>query len=119
MSRENDNTSELTTPVVVPGASDRAVVVIERGPNAGSTYAVANAEVSVGRLKDSEILLDDISVSRRHVVIRPTPAGHEVLDNGSLNGTYHNGVRVDRAALSDGDVVQVGRYKLRYLRSGP
>ena len=113
---EHDTTTELSPPVVA-GPSDRAVVVIERGPNAGSSYVVGDSEVTVGRLSDSEILLDDISVSRLHVVIRAVGDRHHLHDSGSLNGTYVNGRRVDSAELVDGDEIQVGRYKLRYLRS--
>lgn len=113
---ENDNTTELSAPIL-SDQSGRAVIVVERGPNAGSSYVVGDDEMSVGRLSDSAILLDDVSVSRRHVVIRPSGDGHEVEDLGSLNGTYVNGSRSERSLLSDGDQIRVGRYKLRYLRS--
>ena len=94
------------------------MLVVQRGPNAGSRFVLEGDKVRVGRAPDSEILLDDITVSRRHAEFIPRQAGgHEVRDGGSLNGTYVNRERIDTAALSNGDVVQIGKFKLVYLTS--
>ena len=66
----------------------------------------------LGRHPDSDIMLDDITVSRRHVAIERTPEGYVVRDEGSLNGTYINQERVDRAVLRHGDELQIGKFRL-------
>jgi len=69
----------------------------------------------VGRHPDSEIFLDDITVSRRHVVLDRTEGGYVLRDVGSLNGTYVNRERADEARLRHGDEVQIGRYRLSFV----
>jgi pSer/pThr/pTyr-binding forkhead associated (FHA) protein len=69
----------------------------------------------VGRHPDSEIFLDDITVSRRHVVLDRTESGYVLRDVGSLNGTYVNRQRADEAPLRHGDEVQIGRYRLSFV----
>jgi hypothetical protein len=91
------------------------MLVVTRGPNSGSRYALDEALVTAGRHPDSDIFLDDITVSRRHAEIRKVDDGYEVCDVGSLNGTYLNRERVETAALSDGDEVQVGSFKLVFV----
>ena len=73
-------------------------------------------ETTVGRSPDSDVFLDDITVSRKHAVF--VTQGHvtTVHDAGSLNGTYVNRVRIDETPLSSGDEIQVGKFKLVYLR---
>jgi pSer/pThr/pTyr-binding forkhead associated (FHA) protein len=73
--------------------------------------------VSAGRHPDSEIFLDDVTVSRRHAVFRRTSDGYLVADVGSLNGTYVNRDRIDEVLLSSGDEVQIGKYRLVYFSS--
>ena len=68
--------------------------------------------IRLGRHPDSEIMLDDITVSRRHASIERTPEGYVVTDAGSLNGTYVNQERIDRAVLHHGDELQVGKFRL-------
>ncbi len=89
--------------------------VVRQGPKAGSRIALDAEEVSIGRHPESDIFLDDVTVSRRHAVVRQAGAGYSVEDAGSLNGTYVNQTRVETAALNDGDEVQVGKFKLVYL----
>ncbi len=91
-----------------------AAFVVRQGPKAGSRIALDADEVSIGRHPESDIFLDDVTVSRRHAVVRQAGAGHDVEDAGSLNGTYVNQNRVETAALNDGDEVQVGKFKLVY-----
>ena len=79
---------------------------------AGDRFALTGAETRLGRHPDSEIMLDDITVSRRHATIERTGEGYVVSDVGSLNGTYVNQQRIDRAVLHHGDELQVGKFRL-------
>jgi hypothetical protein len=92
--------------------------VVRQGPKRGSRIALDSDEVSIGRHPESDIFLDDVTVSRRHAVVHRTGPGFHVSDAGSLNGTYVNQSRVETAALNDGDEVQVGKFKLVYLALG-
>jgi len=94
------------------------VVVVRRGPNAGSRFFLERDVTTVGRHPDSDIFLDDITVSRRHAVIRRDRDGYEVSDAGSLNGTYVNRERVETAPLRHLDEVQVGRFVLLFMLGG-
>jgi hypothetical protein len=101
--------------VVVPLAdlpSDHAVLIVRSGPQAGDRFALRDELTRLGRHPDSEIILDDITVSRRHVSIERTDEGYVVVDAGSLNGTYLNQERIDRAVLHHGDELQVGKFRL-------
>ena len=88
-------------------------------PNAGSRYLLDRDETALGRHPDSDVFLDDITVSRRHVDITHAQDGTFVIrDVGSLNGTYVNRERIDEVGLSPGDEVQIGKFKLVYLVAG-
>ena len=91
-----------------------AVLVVTQGPTAGSRFELAEARVSVGRHSESDIFLDDITVSRRHAEVYRDGLVRHVKDMGSLNGTYLNSRRVEDAGLKNGDELQVGRFKLVY-----
>ncbi len=88
------------------------LIVVTRGPNAGSKLALTDALTTIGRHPDSSVFLDDVTVSRRHAEIAREGGRLIVRDAGSLNGTYLNGQRIETAELSEGDSLQVGRYKL-------
>jgi hypothetical protein len=90
-------------------------LVVKRGKNAGSRYVLQESVTRAGRHPDSEIFLDDVTVSRRHVEIVSTDDGFVVRDAGSLNGTYLNRERVDEAPLRDGDELQIGSFKLVFV----
>lgn len=107
-----DATAEL--PAMTPAPTGGAVLHVLRGPNAGSTYLLTAASTSIGRHPDSEIFLDDITVSRRHSCIDRADDGFTIRDVGSLNGTYVNRERVETRVLADGDEVQVGRFHLAF-----
>ncbi len=94
-----------------------ALLVVLRGPSAGSRFLLDTPEVTAGRHPDSDIFLDDVTVSRRHAVFRRSPDGYVVADVGSLNGTYVNRDRIDEILLSGGDEVQIGKYRLVYFES--
>ena len=95
-----------------------ALLVVQRGPSAGSRFLLDTDVVAAGRHPESEIFLDDVTVSRRHAEFRRTADGFSVADVGSLNGTYVNRDRIDEVALQGGDEVQIGKYRLVYFTSG-
>ncbi|HZR13294.1 MAG TPA: FHA domain-containing protein [Acidimicrobiia bacterium] len=94
------------------------MLVVRRGPNAGSTYVLDRASTTAGRHPDSDIFLDDITVSRRHAVFERREGGYVLRDVGSLNGTYVNRERVEERPLRSGDELQIGRYVLTFLLAG-
>lgn len=94
--------------------SGSAMLVVQRGPNAGSRFLLDADMVTAGRHPDSDVFLDDVTVSRRHAEFRRSGNGFVVRDVGSLNGTYVNRDRVDEVSLGNGDEVQVGKYRLVY-----
>jgi pSer/pThr/pTyr-binding forkhead associated (FHA) protein len=95
------------------------VLVVKRGPSVGSRYFLNKEVTRAGRHPESDIFLDDITVSRRHAeLVRKDDGTVVVRDVGSLNGTYVNRERIDEAVLSGGDEVQIGKFKLVYLVAG-
>jgi pSer/pThr/pTyr-binding forkhead associated (FHA) protein len=94
-----------------------ALLVVQRGPGAGSRYLLDTDLSTVGRHPESDIFLDDITVSRRHVEFRRGDGTFRVHDVGSLNGTYLNGDRVDDAELQNGDEVRIGKFRLIFFAS--
>ena len=97
----------------------QALLLVKRGPNAGSTFLVEKEATSVGRNTDSDVFLDDVTVSRVHAVIdRRVDGAFFVRDVGSLNGTYVNGEQVDETKLASGDEVQIGKFKLVLFVAG-
>ena len=95
-----------------------ALLVVQRGPGSGSRFLLDQDTVDAGRHPDSDIFLDDVTVSRRHVEFHREGGGFSVHDVGSLNGTYVNREPVDVATLAGGDEVQIGKFRLVYL-TGP
>ena len=91
------------------------VLVVKHGPEAGASYVLDAPVTRVGRHPDSEIFLDDITVSRRHAEFAHDVDGYKVRDVGSLNGTYVNRERIEEVELSSGDEVQIGKFKLLFL----
>ncbi len=97
----------------------KAMLVVKRGPNAGSKFALEGDVTQAGRHPDSDIFLDDITVSRRHAEIVRTGDGYTVRDAGSLNGTYLNRERIEDAPLANGDELQIGKFRLVFFAGGP
>jgi pSer/pThr/pTyr-binding forkhead associated (FHA) protein len=95
--------------------SGSALLVVKRGPNAGSRFVLDQDVTTAGRHPDSDIFLDDVTVSRRHAEFRRTGGEFAVHDVGSLNGTYVNRERIDEVTLSGGDEVQIGKFRLVFL----
>jgi len=94
------------------------MLMVKRGPNAGSRFMLESDVTRAGRHPDSEIFLDDITVSRRHAEFVRQGPGYVVRDVGSLNGTYLNRERLEESPLAHGDEVQIGKFKLVFLASG-
>jgi hypothetical protein len=98
--------------VVARGAT---LVIRAGGGRAGETFPLAGDRVTVGRRPDSDVFLDDVTVSRDHAVIVRRGGDYYLDDCGSLNGTYVNRRRIESHRLTDGDELQVGKYKLAFL----
>jgi len=115
--REERSLNDADAAAVDALPAGSALLVVQRGPSAGSRFLLDTEVVSAGRHPDSEIFLDDVTVSRRHAEFRRTADGYTVADVGSLNGTYVNRDRIDEVALQGGDEVQIGKYRLVYFAS--
>ncbi|MGE0794673.1 MAG: FHA domain-containing protein [Acidimicrobiia bacterium] len=97
-------------------ATGTGMLVIRRGPGAGSRFLLDEDLVTAGRHPESHVFLDDVTVSRRHAEVIRSPGGYRVRDVESLNGTYVNRTRIDGDVdLRDGDELQIGRFKLVFL----
>lgn len=101
---------DQTTVAALRGGT--ALLVVLRGPNTGARFLLDSDEVSTGRHPDSDIFLDDVTVSRKHATFRREGDVFLVRDVGSLNGTYVNRERIDEASLKTGDEVQIGKFRL-------
>jgi pSer/pThr/pTyr-binding forkhead associated (FHA) protein len=110
----DDDSGESLAAIVDELPEGSAVLIVRRGPNAGSVFGLDQEETTAGRHPDSQIFLDDITVSRRHAVVDHRDSGYVVRDVGSLNGTYVNRERVDEQALQSGDEIQIGRFVLTF-----
>ncbi|HEX6230460.1 MAG TPA: FHA domain-containing protein [Actinomycetota bacterium] len=93
----------------------QALLLVKHGPNAGSTFLIESDVTRAGRNPDSDVFLDDVTVSRKHAEIRRGPDGFFIHDLGSLNGTYVNRERVDVTKLASHDEVQIGKFKLVFF----
>ena len=94
-----------------------ALLVAHSGPNTGARFLLDSDTTTAGRHPDADIFLDDVTVSRRHVEFRRTARSFEVVDTGSLNGTYVNHDRVDSVELRSGNEVQIGKFRLTFYLS--
>lgn len=124
---QHDATSPETIAVPVVSTSESIASPRSKGPNgkhgdqlviisgldAGRAFDIVNEVTTAGRHEASDVLLDDVSVSRHHAIFTRTASGRITLrDLNSLNGTYLNGVRVEETTLHSGDEVQIGKFKL-------
>jgi len=120
VSKDKTDTSDRQLSPVDAAAVDalppgHALLVVQRGPGAGSRFLLDTDTVNAGRHPESEIFLDDVTVSRRHAEFHRDGESFTVADTGSLNGTYVNRDRIDRVQLNDGDEVQIGKYRLVFF----
>ncbi|TFD33473.1 FHA domain-containing protein [Cryobacterium cryoconiti] len=97
--------------------SGSALLIVRRGPNSGARFLLDADVTTVGRHPNADIFLDDVTVSRRHAEFLRSGTTFEVKDLVSLNGTYFDGVRIDKALLHDGAEVQVGKFRLTFYAS--
>ena len=100
---------------VLNGAPDKAMVVVHRGANKGSRYLISEVRTSIGRSPESEIFLDDVTVSRSHAVIERNGSTFALNDLGSLNGTYINNQSLKTSSLTSGDEIQIGKFHLIFV----
>ena len=113
---EPGDESAADTSVIDALPPNTALLVVKRGPNAGSRFLLDSDLTEVGRRPDSDIFLDDVTVSRRHAEFYRHAGRFAVRDVGSLNGTYVNRERIEEAALGGGDEVQIGKFRLVFLQ---
>jgi pSer/pThr/pTyr-binding forkhead associated (FHA) protein len=113
----DEHGDELGDVVVEQLPSGSALLVVKRGPNAGSRFLLDKDVTTAGRHPESDIFLDDVTVSRRHAEFHRSAGGFVVRDVGSLNGTYLNRERIDEAPLGGGDEVQIGKFRLVFFVS--
>ena len=95
--------------------SGSALLIVRRGPNAGSRFLLDQPVTSAGRGPGCDIFLDDLTVSRRHAEFRRDNGEFQIVDISSLNGTYVNGKPVASAMLANGDEIQIGKFRLVVL----
>ena len=96
-------------------ARGAALVIRAGGGRAGESFALEDDRLTIGRRPDSDIFLDDVTVSRDHAILVRRGSAYHLDDCGSLNGTYVNRRRIESHQLQDGDELQIGKYKLAFL----
>jgi hypothetical protein len=106
---------EETSPLEDLGLAGPALVVRSGGGRAGEHFAPSGDRTTIGRSPDCDIFLDDVTVSRRHAILHRDGDRFTIEDQGSLNGTFVNRRRIERAELADGDELQIGKYRLTFL----
>ena len=95
---------------------ESAMLIIHRGPNRGERFLLNSPETSIGRSGDNDVFLDDVTVSRKHANIRRAGERFELIDLGSLNGTYVNNNSIARATLNSGDEIQFGKFHMLFVQ---
>lgn len=93
------------------------MILIARGPSKGSRFVFSTDTASIGRSPNSEIFLDDVTVSRSHATISKQGANYILKDSGSLNGTYVNNQSIEQVQLQTGDEFQIGKFHLVFIGS--
>jgi hypothetical protein len=97
------------------GVEGPTLVVRSGGGRTGEQFPIERAQTTIGRSPDCDIFLDDVTVSRRHAIVAKAGSTFTIEDLGSLNGTFLNRRRIERADLESGDEVQIGKYRLIFL----
>ena len=101
---------------VTPEIDGPALVVRSGGGRAGESFEAIGDRALIGRSPECDVFLDDVTVSRRHAELTREGAGFTIRDLGSLNGTFVNKRRIESSALEDDDEVQIGKYRMTFLR---
>lgn len=117
--RDDIDSSSAVAEAAATLARGSAMLVVKRGPNVGAKFVLNEPVMNAGRHPASDIFLDDITVSRRHAEFRSENGEFRVVDLGSLNGTYLNRGPIDSAVLTNGDVLQIGNFRLVFLAARP
>ena len=114
---ENGTKGTETSPVGTENLEDgQALLVVKRGSNAGARFLLDQDTTTAGRHPEADIFLDDVTVSRRHAEFRKNDDGQfEVVDVGSLNGTYVNREPRNSQVLEVGDEIQIGKFRLVFI----
>jgi len=99
----------------VPASGEGPLLVVRKGPQPGERFFIDRPRLMIGRDPQSDIFLNDMTVSRSHAIVESDEHGVRVSDAGSLNGTYVNGTIADEASLNDGDVLQIGTFQMLFL----
>lgn len=110
-----DTTGEFVEHAIAIAPADKTSLVVRGGASSGTYFVLEKEVIKVGRHPESDIFLDDVTVSRRHAEFLVRADECYVVDAGSLNGTYVNKERIEQARLVTGDEVQIGKYKLIFV----
>ena len=117
--KEMESGASASSDASVAGAENlaegQALLVVKRGPNAGARFLLDQESTTAGRHPEADIFLDDVTVSRRHAEFRANEDGYEVVDVGSLNGTYVNREPRNTQQLTNGDEIQIGKFRLVFI----
>ncbi len=116
--RLTENLSKLNEEergIVAKLSSKDGMLIVHRGPGKGSRFLLSSS-TTIGRSPESDIFLDDVTISRKHAVVSSKgPGVFDMKDLGSLNGTYVNGQPVVEVALSSGDEIQLGKFHMLFF----
>jgi hypothetical protein len=110
-----DERDELLETLDDVGIAGPALVVRSGGGRSGETFTPRGERTTIGRSPECGIFLDDVTVSRRHAVLVDDGGRWRIEDQGSLNGTFVNRRRVESVQLTDGDEIQIGKYRMTFL----
>ena len=99
----------------IPQQRKTAKLVVLKGPQVGVSITLAEGEgpLMVGRSPKCGVFLNDMTVSRRHAMLEPTPSGWKISDQNSFNGVWINNKNIQSAVLKNGDIIQIGAFCLR------
>jgi hypothetical protein len=114
LQRTEASVRAIIAEVCAPG-SDKAMLVIHRGPAQGSRFLLDSETTSIGRSPESDVFFDDVTVSRKHAQIQRSNKEFVVVDSQSLNGTYVNSLSVTEQVLRMGDELQIGKFHLLFF----
>jgi hypothetical protein len=108
---------KATLDEILNGSRDKSMLIIFKGPAKGSRYLITGDGATIGRSQESEVFLDDVTVSRSHAAISYDDQKSQFVlsDRSSLNGTYVNGSISEKANLIHGDEVQIGKFHLLFI----
>lgn len=108
---------KATLDEILNGSRDKSMLIIFKGPAKGSRYLITRDGATIGRSQESEVFLDDVTVSRSHAAITYDDQKSQFVlsDRSSLNGTYVNGSISEKANLIHGDEVQIGKFHLLFI----